>query len=68
MGVFSSCLRRASETAAVVLDEVRRSHVPDPPDQVLILPFCREHLNHLRNMDVLNNCKYREEFHTNCEG
>ena len=68
MGVFSSCLRRASETAAVVLDEVRRSHVPDPPDQVLILPFCREHLNHLRNMDVLNNCKYRQELSTNCEG
>lgn len=49
--VYSSCMRRALETAEVVRDVV------GTPEPVRVLPFAREETNFLGPFDVLNSCK-----------
>ena len=48
--VYSSCMRRALETAEVVRDAV------GAPEPVRVLPFAREGTNFLGPFDVLNSC------------
>ena len=68
VGVYSSCLRRASETAMVVLQALREHakeqmskvqdgknqvrKVQDGKNQVIVLPFCREKKNVLGHIGM----------------
>jgi len=56
VGLYSSCMRRATETASVIQDTLKNKYKKQP--DILILPFCREETNMLGaiGLDVLNTC------------
>ena len=65
IGIYSSCLRRASETAEIISvtisallnetpNEFQTLKYTDPT--IGIVPFCREETNLLGRFDVLNKC------------
>lgn len=66
--VFSSCARRAVETAEVILASLKETEkggvalFASGPEVVLendfiqVLPFCREATNHLGHLDFMNPC------------
>lgn len=60
--VFSSCARRAVETAEVILASLKEEDADFSEEVVLadsaiqVLPFCREATNHLGHLDFMNPC------------
>ena len=61
VGVFSSCMRRATETARVILEQVKKTAERSEravPEQVMVVPYCREQTNILGigGLDRLNTC------------
>lgn len=55
VGVFSSCMRRSTETAKVIADTIS-PFLKKNTLSVHVLPFCRETKNWLFIFDFLNNC------------
>lgn len=55
VGVYSSCMNRATQTADVIVAALREIHI-DAGNHISVLPYAREHQNMLGDYDVLNQC------------